>query len=165
MLATRSSKFDAQHLGRLWLLVAQNAHHGSILSNFLCIYWQPFKTILLPNLFFTRQNQVICSCNDHGNSQKLPKSVPWTQKMMRSNPRIRSVCRGTEKSLRLREPPSRKTHTIRLYILYVRVKTRQYIGSSLMTYTFDIAAKLHIQLYAYNSGIVGANRWRKCPLP
>lgn len=75
-----------------------------------------------------------------------------------------NVCRGTRITETKRTAITGRPHNPSIHI-YVRVKTRQYIGSSLMTYTFDIAAKLHIQLYAYNSGIVGANRWRKCPLP
>lgn len=124
----------------------------------------------------TRQNQVICSIWSSYSIHFLlatpshPKSVPWTQKMMLTHCGAATlgfnVCRGTRITETKRTAITGHPHNPSIHIyIYVRVKTRQYIGSSLMTYTFDIAAKLHIQLYAYNSGIVGANRWRKCPLP
>lgn len=148
------------------MLVAQNAHHGSR-GNFLCIYWQPFKTILLPNRFDSAKpshlQYMIILQYPFSTGKSQPSQVSALDTKNDAATLGFNVCRGTRITETKRTAITRRPHNPSIHI-YVRVKTRQYIGSSLMTYTFDIAAKLHIQLYAYNSGIVGANRWQKCPL-
>lgn len=118
----------------------------------------------------TRQNQVKFAVYDHLTVSIFYWQLPAIPSQCLGHKKCAAtlgfnVCRGTRITETKRTAITGRPHNPSIHIyIYVRVKTRQYIGSSLMTYTFDIAAKLHIQLYAYNSGIVGANRWQKCPL-
>ena len=118
MLATRSSKFDAQHLGRLWVLVAQNAHHGSR-GNFLCIYWQPFKTILLPNRFDSAkpshlQYMIILQYPfSTGNSQ--PSQVSALDTKNDAATLGFNVCRGTRITETKRTAITRRPHNPSIY--------------------------------------------------